>query len=278
MKKESVLYLKQRHDLSIKQACLLLNLARSMYYYGHKVKSDDLLINLLNQLAAKHPSYGFWKLYHMIRKKGYKRNHKRVYRVYKQLKMNLQRRTRKRLPTRVKTALEIPENPNEIWSMDFMSDTLQCGRRFRTLNIIDDYNREVLAIETNYSIPAYAVIEQVKRLIEQRGKPQQIRVDNGPEFISNTFIDFCNEKRIEIRYIQPGKPMQNAYIERFNRSYRQEILDAYLFKNLQEVENLTQRWIEHYNQYRPHDSLHNMSPMEFLLNNNQLNQQHQFVK
>ncbi len=176
-----MLYLKQRHDLSIKQACLLLNLARSMYYYGHKDKSDDLLINLLNQLAAKHPSYGFWKLYHMIRKKGYKWNHKRVYRVYKQLKMNLQRR-RKRLLTRVKTALKVPENPNEIWLMDFMSDALQCGRRFRTLNIIDDYNREVLTIETNYSIPDYAVIEQVKRLIEQRGKPQQIRVDNGPEF------------------------------------------------------------------------------------------------
>lgn len=107
-----------------------------------------------------------------------------------------------------------------------MSDSLQCGRKLRTLNIIDDYNREALAVEIATSIRAYAVIEQLKLLIAERGKPEQIRVDNGSEFMSNTFINFCNEKKIEINYIQPGKPMQNAFIERFNRSYRSEILDA----------------------------------------------------
>lgn len=179
--------------------------------------------------------------------------------------MNLQRRARKRLPTRVKNPLEAPKKPNQIWSMDFMSDALQSGRRFRTLNIIDDYNREALVMETSYSIPAYALIEQLKFLIKEKGKPQQIRVDNGPEFLSNIFIEFCNHHRIEICYIQPGKPMQNGYIERFNRSYREEILDAYLFKTMAEVEDLTQQWMQHYNEKRPHQSLKNLSPIQFLL-------------
>lgn len=179
--------------------------------------------------------------------------------------MNLNRRSRKRLACRIKTPLEVPEKSNQVWSMDFMSDSLQCGRRFRTLNILDDYNREILSIEINTSIPAYAVVEELKLIIRERGKPQQIRVDNGPEFISNTFINFCNQNKIEINYIEPGKPMQNGFIERFNRSYRTEILDAYLFKSISEVHELTQQWIIHYNEYRPHDGLKGLTPLEYKL-------------
>jgi len=207
--------------------------------------------------------YGFKKMYHLLRKKGYPWNHKKVYRVYKLLKMNIIKKKKKRLPTRVKTPLTQPSAPNEIWSMDFMSDSLQSGRRIRTLNIIDDYNREALVVEVANSIPSYAVVEQLKNLIRDRAKPLQIRVDNGPEFTSNTFINFCLQHKIEIKYTQPGKPMQNGFIERFNRSYRTEILDAYLFKSIDEIESITQEWIIHYNQIRPHDSLKGLTPHEY---------------
>ena len=270
MKKESAEYLVKEHSLSVRQACGLLSLSRSCYYYQmkEKHKQDDIVVKVLSRLAAAHPAYGFRKLFHMVRKEGYEWNHKRVYRIYKLLKMNLQRRARKRLPARVKTPLSIPDQPNQIWSMDFMSDALRCGRRFRTLNILDDYNREVLSIEVSTSIPAYAVVEDLKLVIEQRGRPQQIRVDNGPEFLSHTFISFCNEERIEINYIQPGKPMQNGFIERFNRSYRNEILDAYLFESVREVTELTQEWIMHYNEKRPHQALNGLTPVEYTMKQN----------
>lgn len=251
------------HKISIKQACLLLSLTRSVYYVIPNINRDKVLIEELTILAEQHPSYGIWKMCSMLRKKGFKWNHKRVYRVYKLLKMNLHRRSRKRLPSRVKTPLLVPQTSNQIWSMDFMSDSLHSSSRFRTLNIIDDYNREVLSIAINTSIPSYEVVERLKLVIKERGKPMQIRVDNGPEFISSTFINFCNEKKIEVKHIQPGKPMQNGFIERFNRSYRTEILDAYIFYSISQVRILTDQWMEHYNNSRPHDALNDMSPIEY---------------
>jgi putative transposase len=256
-------YLTEAHSLPKKQACILLSLNRSSYYYKAKQKDDTAVIEALRRLAEKHPFYGFRKMFNLIRREGYEWNHKKVYRVYRTLKMNLHRKMKRRLPTRIKTPLTVPTKPNEIWSMDFMSDSLQCGRRIRALNIMDDFNREALTVEVSTSIPAYAVVEQLNLLITERGKPQQIRVDNGPEFISNTFTNFCNEHNIEINYIQPGKPMQNGFIERFNRSYRTEILDAYLFKSLKEVDDMSQQWIVHYNQQRPHDSLNGLTPIEY---------------
>lgn len=263
MKREAVEYLTSEHLLPTKQACVILSLNRSSYYYQSRLRDDAELIAALRKLAEKHPTYGFGKMFRILRREGKLWNHKKVYRVYKLLKMNIHRKMKRRLPARIKTPLMVPTQSNQIWSMDFMSDSLQCGRKLRTLNIIDDYNREALAVEIATSIPAYAVIEQLKLLIAERGKPEQIRVDNGPEFMSNTFINFCNEKKIEINYIQPGKPMQNAFIERFNRSYRSEILDAYLFKSISEINNLTQEWIIHYNENRPHDSLKGLTPFEY---------------
>lgn len=256
-------YLVQEHSLPKKQACRILSLNRSSYYYKLKLRDDAELIEALKKLAEKHPTYGFGKMFRILRREGNLWNHKKVYRVYKLLKMNIHRKMKRRLPARIKTPLIVPTQSNQIWSMDFMSDCLQCGRKFRTLNIIDDYNREALAVEIATSIPAYAVVEQLKLLITERGKPEHIRVDNGPEFMSNAFIHFCNEKKIEINYIQPGKPMQNGFIERFNRSYRSEILDAYLFRSITEINDITQEWIIHYNENRPHDSLKGLTPFEY---------------
>ena len=183
-----------------------------MYYYQYKRLDDEEIIDHLQRLAEEHPTYGFWMMYHMLRNQGYTWNHKRVYRIYKELKMNIRRKVKRRLPDRIKEPLEVPEKANQIWSLDFMTDSLYNGRRFRVFNVIDDYNREVLAMDIDFSLPTYKIIESLKNLEREVGKPQQIRVDNGPEFISATFIKYCDLRDIEIKYIQPGKPTQNAFI------------------------------------------------------------------
>ncbi|TSA51885.1 MAG: IS3 family transposase, partial [Sphingobacteriales bacterium] len=186
----------------------------------------------MQQHVEKHYTHGFPKTFAYLRKAGLPWNHKRVHRVYKELKLNLRRKGKRRLPARVKQPLHQPTAINQIWSIDFMQDRLINGRAFRTFNAMDDYNREILAIEIDTSLTATRVIRTLNQVIEYRGKPQQIRMDNGPEFISHQFELWCREKQIKLQYIQPGKPMQNGYIERFNGTYRRDILDAYLFDEL----------------------------------------------
>lgn len=174
------------------------------------------------------------------------------------------RKRRRRLASRERQNLEVPHQYNEVWSMDFMSDSLFNSRRFRTLNIIDDYNREAIWIETALlSIGALHMTNLLDWIVKERGKPKAIRTDNGPEFTSSVFTNWCYKHRIEIRYIQPGKPVQNAFIERFNKSYRTEVLDARIFNNLIEVRELTLEWLSHYNEERPHESLQNLSLMQY---------------
>ena len=169
------------------------------------------------------------------------------------------------MPQRVKQPLTIPTASNQVWSIDFMSDSLTDGRRFRLLNILDDYNRESLAIEVDTSLPSLRVIRVVERLIKERGKPANIRCDNGPEFISHKLEDWCSHesRRISLQFIQPGRPMQNAYIERKNGSIRRELLNAYLFNSLAEVRALSEEWRIDYNTERPHKSLGYLSPLTY---------------
>jgi len=235
-----------------------------MYYYIPKEKDDTELIGLLQKLAEDHPSYGFRKMFYTIRNKGYHFNHKKVYRVYTQLGLNLKRKAKKRLPSRIKEPLIVPETINQVWSMDFMSHSLYAGRRFRVLNVIDDYNREAVWMDIDFSMGASYVIELLSYMIESRGKPLQIRVDNGPEFISSVFTNYCNKHQIEIKYIQPGKPTQNAFIERFNGSFRREVLNTYIFYTIKQVKKMTDMWMIKYNHDRPHESLGNVSPIEYL--------------
>jgi len=182
------------------------------------------------------------------------------------MKLNLPRRKKKRLPLRERQSMEVAPLPNQVWAMDFMSDALYAGRRFRTLNILDEGVRELLAIVVDTSIPSGRVIRTLDQLVEVRGKPTAISVDNGPEFCAQAFIDWCAEHGIEIRYIQPGKPNQNAFIERFNKSYRNEVLDAHLFSTLEQVREITERWMEIYNEYRPHRSLERIPPAMYIRN------------
>ncbi len=221
------------------------------------------MISALQRLADVHPVYGFRKLQACLRREGKLWNHKRVYRVYKLLQLNKKRKGKRRLPARVKQPLLQQTERNSSWSMDFMSDSLASGNRFRTLNVLDDCNREALVIEIATSISAKRVTRTLEQLIDWRGKPASIRVDNGPEFTSADFTGWCKKEEISIRYTQPGKPMQNGFIERFNGSYRREVLDAYLFVELKEVRELTGQWIEEYNTRRPHEALGNLTPSEW---------------
>lgn len=249
----------------VSRACKLMSLTRSQFYYRSK-RDDKDVIEALQELAFKHPSYGFRKLFAYLRRSGKVWNHKRVYRVYKLLKLNRKRRGKRRLPARVKQPLTQQSLINQSWSMDFMSDSMVGNRKFRTLNVMDDCSREVLAIEIDTSLSSKRVIRTLERIIEQRGRPIAIRTDNGPEFTSKDLELWSIDKGINIQFIQPGKPMQNGYIERFNRLYREAVLDAYLFFDLSEVRILTDEWIEEYNNKRPHESLGNMTPFEWKTN------------
>ena len=253
--------------MSVRQACILLNISSSVFYYQPKPREDQDIIEALDRLAKEHYRWGFWMMYYHLRNEGKIWNHKRVYRVYLSLNMNLRRKHKKRLPSRIKEPLVLPIGPNITWSMDFMHDTLLNGRKFRTLNIIDDFNREALLITIDTSISSQRVIRELEKLTGWRGIPDRIRVDNGPEFIANALDEWCSDKKrnIELKFIQKGKPSQNGYIERFNRSYREEVLSAYLFDSLEQVRELTDQWIWDYNNVRPHDSLMNLPPIKFLL-------------
>jgi putative transposase len=158
----------------------------------------------------------------------------------------------------------VPAIANHCWSMDFMSDSLFCGRRFRTFNVVDDFNREALAIEIDLSLPAPRVIRVLERIVAWRGYPSKLRMDNGPEFISAALAEWADEHRIELEFIKPGTPTQNSYVERFNRTYRDEILNMYVFRTLNEVRELTENWMREYNEERPHDSLEDLTPWEYL--------------
>ena len=243
---------------------MLLKLSSSVYYYKAKTDLEDASIqNKLTELAESHRRWGFWKMYHYIRGQAMPWNHKRVYRIYTQLNLNIRRKPKKRLPSRTRESLFQPELPNSVWSMDFMYDRLNNGRSFRRLNIPGDFNRDIVNIVVDTSISPPRVAREFTPLFEWRGKPKMIRVDNGPEFLA--LAEWCKSNGVELKFIQPAKPNQNAYIERFNRTYRDEVLGAYLFEDLHQVRFETERFIWKYNNVRPHDSLQNITPRAFLL-------------
>lgn len=257
-----VAYVVEVHHISISRACRVVSLPKSMYYYK-TVRDDSETIAKLQELAANYPTEGQDLYYGRIRTQGYKWNYKRVRRVYLLLGLNHRRKVKKRLPERVKNPLVRPSAPLEMWSVDFMSDVLINQRKFRTLNVIDDFNREAIAIEVAHSMPAIRVTALLEQIICEYGKPKCIRSDNGPEFVSKEFSAWCELKGIKIQYTQPGRPMQNGYIERFNRSFRESILDAYLFENITQVQILAEEWIADYNSKRPHEALGGKTPLEY---------------
>jgi putative transposase len=257
-RREAATILVSEHRMPVQPACLIVHLSRAAYYRPPVpvIEKDAPVIAALNAVLERRPRMGFWKCVDRVRRNFHPWNHKRLHRVYTAMGLNQ--------PRRLRQSLDAPPELNQTWAMDFMTDALYGGRKFRTLNILDEGNREGLAIDVAISIPSRRVIRQMEEHVALHGPPKAIRVDNGPEFIAEEFVEWCKGMEIEIRYIQPGKPDQNAYIERFNRSYRQDVLDAFVFGSLGEARLASDEWLKDYNTERPHDSLGRVPPLSFL--------------
>ena len=238
-------------------------MSKSVYYYKVLPKDDKPIEEALLPKAQAHPEEGFWMTYDRLRLENYPWNHKRVHRIYVALGLPLRRKSKKRLPARVKEPLDVPLELNHTWSIDFVTDVLDNKRRFRAFNVIDDYNRESLHIEIDFSLTSNRVVWVLNHLINKKGKPQKIRMDNGSEFIAKITSSWSRMHHIEFKYIQPGKPTQNAFIERFNGSYRRGVLDKYIFETIDQVREQTQIWMNDYNNERPHDSLGRIPPVKY---------------
>lgn len=251
------------HGMSQRRACIASGISRSTLRYRPVPGDDSGVIEFVQNHMALNPRHGFGLLHASARHQGKPWGKTVLWRVYCELRLNLPRWGKKRLPACIKQPLEAANMPNRGWSCDFMSDALWSGRRFRTFNVIDEFNREGLRIEIDSSLPAARVIRALNELVEVSGAPLSIRLDNGPEFIANTLAEWAQSKGIALNHIQPGKPTQNAYMERFNKTYRTEVLDCYVFESLQEVRDMTADWLHRYNHHRPHESLGSIPPLEY---------------
>lgn len=257
-----VTYLVKKYKASVEQSVSIVNMSRSSWYYKSRL-DDSEIVTKLEEMVENYPSRGFENYYHRIRREGIKWAWCRILRVYRE--MGLVRRTKKRvyLPDAQRKPLQQPERHNETWSMDFMSDALIDGRTFRILNIMDDYNRECLLSQGSISFPAKRVINHLEQLKEEVGLPIYIRTDNGPEFTSNDYKEWCKINNVTPVYAEPGKPTQNGYIERLNRTFREDVLDAYMFTSIHQFNIISEKWKDDYNEYHPHQSLEHKSPREF---------------
>ena len=258
-------YLVETHERPLIRACGCVGLSRSAWYAPPLdwTVRDAEIIAALARLVEARPSRGFWKCCQILRKSHPHWNRKRIYRVYCAMKLNLRRAASRRLPKRERVPLYVPEHPDTIWSADFMHDALACGRPFRTFNVLDDFNREAVHIEVDTSITSVRLVRIFERIAQERPLPQVLRTDNGPEFLGDVFVQWAKGRGMAIQYIQPGKPNQNAYIERFNRTYREDVLDQYLFARLDDVREATWQFLIDYNEHRPHNALGGMTPADY---------------
>jgi putative transposase len=252
--------------LSIRKACLYFKVSQGCYRYRRKLAlENDRIWDWLLRITSSQRNWGFGLCFLYLRNvKGFGWNHKRVYRIYRELELNMRIKPKKRIVREHPDSLSVPEKINESWSMDFMHDQLADGRSVRLLNVNDDFNRESLAIEVDFSIPSQRVTRTLDRIIEWRGKPDSIRCDNGPEYISKTLRNWAAENQIDLNFIQPGKPQQNAYIERFNRTVRYDWLNQYLFYSLSEAQEFATKWQWLYNNERPNMGLGGITPIQRL--------------
>ncbi|HKK88678.1 MAG TPA: IS3 family transposase [Saprospiraceae bacterium] len=254
--------LKEQFGCALELCCDVVSYSRSSWYYKSR-KDDTALISALRDLADDQPNRGFDNYYNRLKREGHTWSRNKVLRVYRELGLVRRPKRRKRLPEEQRKPLNEPAQLNEVWSMDFMTDSLEDGRAIRVLNIIDDCNRECLMSKCSISYPSERVIRELEMLAEQVGYPKHIRTDNGPEFQSRTYKAWCQSKGIQVVYSEPGKPMQNGYVERFNRTFREDVLDAYLFNSISQVNVIAEKWKEEYNNKHPHKSLGRMSPREY---------------
>lgn len=263
-KREVVGWLSETRGVSERRACRVIGLSSATWRYERRGRVDNSrLLARLQVHAAERPRFGYRRLRTLLEREGLVANHKRVYGVYRAAGLQVRRRRRKQLTRGERVPLPAPSRPGERWSMDFMVDTLADGRPFRTLNIVDDFTRECLAIEVDRSLPGARVVRVLERLRATIGLPQVIVVDNGPEFAGRTLDAWAYAARVTLRFIRPGRPIENAYVESFNGKFRDECLNEHWFVSMVDAQILIETWRLDYNTVRPHSSLQNRTPDQF---------------
>jgi putative transposase len=262
-KKAAAAHLVQEHRMSERRACRLLDLHRATKRYRAKRQNEDPLRQRLGELARQRQRFGYRRLTALLRREGRKVNHKRVYRLYRDLGLALRSKRRRTGKAALPGKAQETARPNQHWAMDFVSDTLATGQSFRALALVDKYTRECLAIEVDTSLPGLRVIRVLERLAQERGLPEEITCDNGPEFISRVLQAWCAQKGVLLRYMAPGKPMQNGHAESFNGRFREECLNTNWFLHLAEARRIIESWRQDYNEHRPHSALAYRTPQEF---------------
>jgi putative transposase len=255
--------MKEVYRRSERRACRLLGMSRSSCRYQPRRPEEEVLRQRLRELAVERRRFGYRRLAVLLRREGWAVNWKRVYRVYRQEHLQVGKRPRKRGVSRERLPLALPGRPNERWSMDFVMDSLATGRRFRTLNVVDDYTRECVRIEVDTSLGGERVARVLEGLWQQRGGPKVIVVDHGPEFTSQALDRWAYQRGVKLHFIVPGKPEQNAYVESFNGKFRDECLNEHWFGDLKEAREKIETWRLDYNQRRPHSALGYRTPEEF---------------
>ena len=254
------------YEVSERKVCQILQCHRSTYRYQSVADEQAALRIRIRDLAQARVSYGYRRLHVLLQREGWKVNHKRVYRLYRQEGLLMRHRRHKRHVSACRRIERITAHrPNESWSMDFMSDELYNGQRIKLLTLVDNYTRESLAIEVDEGIGGQRVVEVLMRVAEERGLPETIRVDNGPEFTSKRLDQWAYFNRVKLDFIRPGKPTDNAFIEAFNGLFRQECLNESWFLSLEDAREKVEIWRRYYNRERPHGALGNLTPMEFAM-------------
>jgi putative transposase len=249
---------------SLRRACRVLELSTATWRYQRRGRLDNReLLARLQAHAAVRPRYGYRRLHTLVAREGVVANHKRVHRVYREAGLQVRRRRRKRLTRGERVPLPTASRRGERWSMDFMADTLADGRGFRTLNIVDDFTRECVAIEVDRSLPGARVVRVLERLAAMTGLPRVIVSDNGPEFAGRTLDAWAYRQGVELRFIRPGKPIENAYVESFNGKFRDECLNEHWFLSVAEAQQIIEAWRVDYNTVRPHRSLGQLTPAAY---------------
>ena len=262
-KREAVAHLQSEHGVSERRACDVLAVDRSSVRYKYTRPDDAELRVAMKKVAAERRRFGYRRVHVMLQRQGWQVNHKKVRRIYREEKLQVRRRGGRKRALGTRKPMLLPSRPNERWSLDFVSDAFTDSRRFRVLAVVDDYTRECLALVADTSLSGHRVCRELNDIIKRRGKPRTVVSDNGTELTSMAVLKWCQDTNVELHYIAPGNPTQNAFVECFNGSFRDECLNETLFSTLSEARTKITAWRDDYNQNRPHSSLANLTPSEF---------------
>ena len=263
-KRQAVELLREQHGLGVTRACGLVRISRSLYRYRSRRPDCAALRQRIGELAAQKRRYGYRRIHILLRREGWTVNWKKTYRLYREAGLAVRRRKRKRIGLFERKPLPRPSAANQSWSMDFVADGLASGRRLRCLTILDDYSRECLAIEVDISVTGRRVVAVLERLADSRGLPSSITVDHGPEFAGQVLDAWAYAHGVQLSFIRPGKPIENAYVESFNGRFRDECLNEHWFASIAHARRLIEAWRIEYNTERPHSSLGDRTPEEYV--------------